>query len=173
MSRCVVCLVVAAGLCACRPYNRTDREEVRRVIDSLNTKIEGWYAAGLADSLASAVVEDVWQMPPNSPPVVGRDSVRAFWTNAFSWGRWNFDLETVDVVAADSLAVERGRYTVKFTAGQQSPIPSSEDRGNYVVLWRRETDGHWRAVWDAPVSSLPPAGAPASGARSTPPKPGA
>ena len=77
------------------------------------------------------------------------------------------------MVAADSVAVERGSFTLKFTAGAQAPMPSFEDRGNYVVLWRRERDGRWRIVWDAPVSVLPPPGAPAGGGGSQPATPGA
>ena len=148
-----------AAVWACQPgapdTSRVDVAQVRPVIDSLNAQLERWYAAGQIDSVASAFAADVWQMPPNSAPLVGRDSLRSFWTTAVSWGRWEFDLQTDDVIAADSIAVERGRYTLRFTAGAGSPIPSSEDRGNYVVLWRREGDGHWRAVWDAPVSTVP------------------
>ncbi len=173
MRRCVLGLLVSAGLCACRAESRTDQEAVRRVIDSVNTRLEGWYAAGQIDSVASVFAQDVWQMPPNSAPLVGRDSVRSFWANAVRWGRWKFDLQTADVVAVDSVAVERGRYRLKFTAGAQAPMPSFEDRGNYVVLWRRERDGQWRIVWDAPVSVLPPAGAPAGGTGNRPAKPGA
>lgn len=137
---------------------------MHQLIDSLNTKIESWYAAGQIDSLASVFAEDAWQLPPNSPPLVGRDSIRAFWSNAVQWGQWEFDLNIEDVVTADSLAIERGSYTMRFTAGPQAPIPSAEDRGNYVVLWRQQSDGHWRLMWDAPVSVLPLPGAPSAGA---------
>ena len=30
-----------------------------------------------------------------------------------------------------------------------------EDEGNYVVYWRLDPDGVWRAVWNAPVSAKP------------------
>ena len=173
MRHCVLGLLFASGLCACRPEGRTDAAAVRRVIDSLNTKLERWYAAGQIDSVAGAFADDVWQMPPNSAPLVGRDSVRAFWAGAVRGGRWEFDFQTADVVAADSLAVERGKYALKFTAGPQAPMPSFEDRGNYVALWRREGDEHWRIVWDAPVSVLLPPGAPAGGSATQPAKPGA
>ncbi len=163
MHRFLVGLVLAAGIVGCRAESRTDTAAVRRTIESNNAKAEAWYAAGQIDSLATIFAEDAQQMPPNMAPLVGRDSIRAFWTNAVKWGKWEFDFNSADVVAADSLAVERGTYTLKFTAGTGSPMPSFEDRGNFVVLWRRESDGVWRAVWDAPVSTVAPAGAPAPG----------
>ena len=94
-------------------------------------------------------------MPPNMAVLAGRDSVRAFWTNALKTGKWDFELKAEDVVAADSLAVERGTFNLKVLAGPDAQYPSFEDRGNYVILWRRESDGNWRIVWDAPVSTVP------------------
>ena len=155
MIREAVGLMTLAAMCACRPANRTDPEAVRHVIDSLNSKIVAWYSAGQADSAAEVFAQDVWAMPPNSPPLVGRDSLRSFQKSTFATGKWQFELKTDDVVSADSLAMERGHYTLKVTAGTQAKYPSFEDHGNYLQLWRRDTDGHWRTVWEAKVSTVP------------------
>jgi ketosteroid isomerase-like protein len=156
MLRPLAGILAVAALVACTSTSRTDVATVRHVIDSLNTRAERWYATGQVDSLVQNFAEDAWQMPPNSQPLVGRDSVRRFWTGVVRLGSVNFDFEIADVVAADSIAVERGRYTLEFTAGPQPNLASFEDEGNYVALWRRESDGHWRIFWDAAVSIRPP-----------------
>ena len=132
--------------------------DARLQIERRNAEAERAYAAGDVESLAAIFASDVWQMPPNQRPLVGREAVRAFWSDAFKWGEWRFDLAAQDVVVSGEIAVERGRYQVTFTAGPSAPpgMATFEDRGSYVVLWRREPDGVWRAVWDAPVSELPP-----------------
>lgn len=134
-----------------------EAETVRAIIERTNGRICAFYAAGDADELAAAFAEDCWQMPPHAEPLVGRAALRAFWQQAFEWGQWRFELDTQDVVVAGAIAVERGSYTLRFVAGSAAPptFPSLEDRGNYVVLWRHEPDGRWRAVWDAPVSTVP------------------
>lgn len=153
-------LVFAATLQGCQRSSDSDLAAVRQVIDEHNANAERWYAAGHVDSLAALFAEDVWQMPPNSPPLTGRDSLRSFWTNAVKWGRWQFDLAAQDVVTSGTLAMERGRYAVRFSAASQSPMASFADSGNYVDLWREDRDGQWRIVWDAPVSVVPLAGQP-------------
>ncbi|PAP77230.1 YybH family protein [Rubrivirga marina] len=136
--------------------------DVRTVIHQTNDRLERWYAAGQIDSAAAVFAADTWQMPPNAAPLVGREAYHAFWSQAVQWGTWQFDLDAQDVVVADSIAVERGAYTMHFEAGPGAPFPAFADEGNYVVLWRLEADGAWRIVWDAPVSVLPPGAAPAS-----------
>ncbi len=131
---------------------------MRATISETNQLLERLYAEGRIDSAAAFFASDVWQMPPNAPPLVGRDAFREFWSQAVEWGTWRFDLQLQDVIVVDSIAVERGSYTLSFEAGPQAPMPSSDDRGNYVVLWRLEADGAWRIVWDAPVSEVPVGG---------------
>jgi ketosteroid isomerase-like protein len=130
---------------------------VRATIQRHNSDMERWYASGDVDAAAGMFAEDAWQMPPNNPPLVGRDAIRAFWKQAFGWGKWQFSFRTEDVRTSGRLAVERGKYVLSFTAAAGAPpgMTSFTDHGNYVTYWREEPDGEWRAVWDAPVSEVP------------------
>jgi ketosteroid isomerase-like protein len=154
-----VALAIVLSLCACNFDSRKNaaasKIDVKHVIDSLNSRFMKGMTAGQVDSVADIFAQDVWQMPPNQMPLVGRDSLRAFWKRAVETGSWQFDIKTDDVISTDSLAVERGHYTLKGIAGPKATYPSFEDRGNYLALWRHESDGHWRVVWDAPVSTIP------------------
>lgn len=164
MLRFVLIVMAVAGLSSCRTKTQADPVATRRAIDSLNTRIEGWYRAGQADSVTGVFSQDAWLMPPNDKALVGRDSIRTFWTNFLKMGTVEFDLRSEDVIALDSVAVERGQYVLKFTPGPISAIRAFEDSGNYLTVWRRESDGQLRIVWDAAVSSIqlpvmPPSGA--------------
>jgi len=154
IKRCGWLLLILAGACRTSAPS-ADAAAVRQIIETNNANAARWYAAGQIDSIAQLFALDAWQFPPNSAPLAGRDSIASFWRTATTWGQWQFDLRAQDVVTNGPLAVERGQFTLKFAAGPSSPIPSAEDRGNYVVLWRREDDGAWRVVWDAPVSVVP------------------
>ncbi len=146
-------LLPLAGGCQGEPAS--DPAAVRQIIEANNARITGWYATGQADSIADFFATDAWQLPPNMAPLVGRDSIVAFWRNATRAGKWTFQLAVQEVMVEGSLAAERGTYAVTFEAGPGAPFPSFQDQGNYVVVWRREADGVWRIVWDAPVSTVP------------------
>lgn len=132
-------------------------DSVRRLIERRNADLCIWYASGEVDAVVEVFCDDCWQMPPNTEPLVGRTALRDFWMQAVQWGKWQFNLETQDVVVSGLMAIERGTYTLGFQAGPMAPpgMESSVDRGNYVVTWRKEQDGCWRILWDAPVSTLP------------------
>ena len=150
-----ILIVLVFATVACKKKEATDVAAARASIDSVNAKVEGWYAANQPDSVASLFARDAWLMPPNDAAVVGQDSIRGFWRNMLRMGKWAFDLRAEDVIASDSVRVERGQYTVKFTPNANAPIPAFDDRGNYVTVWRRQSDGQWRIGWDAAVSSVP------------------
>jgi uncharacterized protein (TIGR02246 family) len=147
-------LVLAVATIGCRAESHTDPASARRAIDSLQTRIEAWTAAGQADSVAGLFAENGWQMTPNGPPLVGQDSIRAFWARSFRNGQWQIELETVELIGADSLAVNRGTYSVRFTPLPQSRVQGFSDSGNNVSVWRLDRNGRWRIQWDAIVSTI-------------------
>lgn len=150
-------LLLSLSLSACASVSSQSIDSVREVIDRHNASAARWYAVGDVDSVVSIFAEDAWQMPPNNPPLVGRQAIRNFWRQAVQWGKWEFTLEAQKVDVSGPMAVERGKYVLRFTAGPGAPpgMASFEDRGNYLVHWRHEADGQWRVVGDAPVSELP------------------
>ena len=154
MRNAALLLGIVLSACALVPQGG---ESVRAVIERQNANAVRWYASGDIDSLASLFAVDAWQMPPNSPALVGREAIRRFWGDAIKWGKWQFAIQTEDVSVSGSIAVERGKYSLKFTAGPAAPpgMSSFEDRGNYLVHWRRDPDGEWRVAGDAPVSEMP------------------
>lgn len=139
------------------PVRAQEAADVREIIEEHNEDLERWYAEGRIDSVAPVFAEDAWQMPPNNPPLIGREAIREFWSQAVEWGQWDFTLETQDVAVSAPMAVERGTYVLAFSPGPNAPpeMDAFEDRGNYLVHWRLEDDGVWRIVADAPVSEIP------------------
>ena len=73
--------------------------DVREVIENHNANLNRWYASGDIDSVVTVFTEDARMMPPNGPTIEGREAIRGFWEQAVTWGQWDFNLNTVSVVA--------------------------------------------------------------------------
>mgnify|MGYP001553714976 CR=1 FL=1 len=128
--------------------------KAKESINNNNKQIEKWYKAKQIDSLVSYMADNVIQFPPNSKPLIGKDSIKNYWTQLFQFGNIDFSLQTQDVKANGPLAIELGKYNLKFSPNEKSPIPTFVDSGNYLVYWHK-TNGNWKVVWDAPVSTMP------------------
>jgi len=89
--------------------------------------------------------DDAVFMPPNSETLDTRAKVRAFVDNFPKMTE--FKLTILEVDGRDDMAFVRGRY--ELIAGG---VP---DRGKYIELWRRQSDGSWkifRDIWNTDLS---------------------
>jgi ketosteroid isomerase-like protein len=128
--------------------------EVMAKIDGQNKRFERFYLNGQADSLELVFDKNVRQYLAHQPPANSLEELIETSRLMMSWGQWEFDLTTEEVKLSGPMAVERGRYQYTFTPNEESPIPASQDSGNYIVLWEK-IDGEWKIVWDAPVTEIP------------------
>lgn len=127
----------------------TAEQEIRRLDEHFmtagnakdaKTLVNGFYAD-------SAVL-----MPPNHAIVEGRDAIRTFLQGMVDAGFAGITLDTTTIESAGDLAYGRGRYTLRMTPRGQATV---EDTGKYVVVYRRQRDGAWRAVADIFNSDRP------------------
>ena len=152
----IVGLVVALAGCS-NVKDVPDASAVRVAIDEVNEELVGCWNSGEYECVAAAFTEDGWQMMPNTQARAGTDDIQRYWQLAFGWGQWEVTLSTAILEASGPVAIERGKYTMRFAADVAAPPgrTSSQDRGNYVTHWRLDSDGRWRIAAQALVSEVP------------------
>jgi ketosteroid isomerase-like protein len=84
--------------------------------------------------------EDARVLPSNRPALTGRQAIIGFWEGALATGLTDARLNTTHVDAAGDLAYAVGEFTMQ--------LPDRVLRGKYTVIYRRQTDGLWKAVVD-------------------------
>jgi len=113
-------------------------------------KLDGDFMKAVAAKDAGALVAafyapDAVLMPPNHEAVEGREDIRVFLQGLMDAGVTAIKLSTGKVWSAGALAVGRGIYTLSMSSRDGV---SSEDHGKYVVCYRRQPNGAWRAIAD-------------------------
>lgn len=111
-----------------------------------------------AEKFTAVYAEDATVMMEGMADVSGRAAIREAITGMM--GDPNFALafaaDKVVVARSGDLAYETGTYTMTMSDAKKKPATQS---GHYVVVWRKEADGAWKVVIDAPISDPPAAAA--------------
>ncbi len=91
-------------------------------------------------------------MVPNVPIAQGEQAIAATWAHLLSLPnvRLHFGPTVIEPAASGDMAYEIGTYTLGF----DSDDGRKEDRGKYVVVWKKQKEG-WRAAADILNSDLP------------------
>ncbi len=128
-------------------FSDSDRNAVQALEDSFTRLIMKGDAKGLAEHYYTA---DAVVMPPNESTVVGRGSIEALFA---SWPPVNdvvLDIREIDGVG--DLAYSTGRYSMTVLVPGAAPI---HDKGKFLDIARRQSDGSWKVTRDIFNSDLP------------------
>jgi ketosteroid isomerase-like protein len=113
-------------------------------------------AAGSRDveKTVSYYSDDAVVMPPNIPTLTGKEPIRSLWKSmidspTFSGG-WK--VTKVEVARSGDLAYVSGNY--EFNEKDDSGKPLT-DKGKYLEIWKKQSDGGWKCVADMFSSDLP------------------
>src|SRR5262245_22556565 len=108
----------------------------RPAVLAANKTLSQGVAKGSLETILSVYSAKPEMVPPEGPPVVGRDAVEQMWKGFLDQGTNRLELVTTDVDTNGNTADERGSYTV----GKQD---GSVDKGQYHSTWTREK-GAWK-----------------------------
>ncbi len=123
-------------------------------VEKLRADFAAAYGAGDAARLSELYTADAVLLPPNQPPVEGRQAILANFQGVFSQFNATFVITSQETRFGGEWAFDRGGYQVKLmpTSGGKE----IEDSGKYLVILQRQPDGSWKVARDIDNSNGPP-----------------
>jgi uncharacterized protein (TIGR02246 family) len=141
-----IILVAAAGIAGSgmAQGSRAGDEEAIRKGDA------EWSHAAEAKDLEKTVsfyAEDGSVLPFGAPIATGKEQVRQVWSHLMSLPGFSltFAPTKVQVAKAGDLAYDVGTFALKLNDAQGNATTTP---GKYVVVWKKQADGKWKAVAD-------------------------
>jgi ketosteroid isomerase-like protein len=145
-------MCVASALLLTSGCNKTaDAADTAKIADGIKAQEAQWekdYAAKDVDALADHYAADAAMVAPGDP-IASSEAERRKGLNALvsdpNFGL-TFAADRVEVAQSGDMAYSRGHYSIRLTDKATSK-PTSSD-GTYLTVWRKQSDGSWKAVED-------------------------
>jgi uncharacterized protein (TIGR02246 family) len=155
-SRVMLVLIVAAVMFAAA-CSRTPNPQVAQAPDTraadeaaIRAASAAWSQAAQAkdiDKALSFYADDALEFADKGPLVSGKDNLRQGWQKmlALPGPGLSFTTTAVQVARSGEMAYEYGTYDFA-TAGKKNKV--TDQKGKYVVVWKKQADGSWKAAID-------------------------
>jgi uncharacterized protein (TIGR02246 family) len=122
---------------------------VRQAITQGNAKFGEAVKKSDGAAIAALYTEDAILLPPDSNMIKGREGIEAFWKGGLQMGIKEAVLTSFDVSGGGDFAYEIGQFAIKIQPEGQQPV---EQKGKYVVVWKKAADGAWKLhvdIWNS------------------------
>jgi len=123
---------------------------------SLRAADEAWMKVYSAKDLQKTVEfcdEHGSMLAPNAPIATGKAAISKLIATDFSYGDLVWHADKVGVAQSGDLGYTSGAYkfTFKDPAGK-----TVIDNGKYLTVWKKQTDGSWKVLFDMFNTDMPP-----------------
>lgn len=157
----VLVVLLLSIMTACQRGATTTTADTRSADEATLKNLDAQWskAAGAKDveKTASYYSDDALVLPPNMPAIQGKQGARAMWQGMFSvpgfGGGWK--VSKVEVAHSGDLGYVTGTYELSESDASGKP---SIDKGKYLEVWKRQSDGTWKCIIDMFNSDLPSVG---------------
>jgi ketosteroid isomerase-like protein len=127
-----------------------DIQKAKTFIDSINTKWVEQLKSGDSATLASHYSPDAKILLSGAEPVSG-PGILSLWGSIIRGGMTDWKFITTDFEGNSDYLIETGTYEINDVNKKLA------DKGNYVVIWKKQPGGDWKLYRDVGVSSMPAA----------------
>ncbi len=138
-------------LVSCEKAAKDTTAEDSQAIKAASKQWVDAFNQGDAAALAALYTEEAKLLEPNSPLIVGRDSIQAIFQGFFDTGALELQLTVIELSVNGDMAHRVGKYTLTIQPEEGEAI---SDNGKYVEIWKRE-NGTWKMDVDIWNTSLP------------------
>ncbi len=153
----VACVATLALMYGCQPQSQTPPDTKAADETALKNLDAEWSkAAGTkdVDKTVSYYAADAIVLPENGPAVSSKDAIRNVWKGmltapGFSGG-WTGT--KVEVARSGDIGYVTGTYSMTMNDASGKP---ATDKGKFVEVWKKQSDGSWKCAVDIWNSDLP------------------
>jgi len=156
----VICAALLLSACEAKSPSARTPVDTAKIVDAIKTDEVHWnsdYKSGEAGLLAAHYAAGATVMIPGLAPMVGTAAIKAGLEQPLSDKAFtlSFASDKVDVSASGDLAAARGTYTETATDPKTKTVVT--EKGTYVTVYKPQSDGAWKAIWDINTPGAPPA----------------
>ncbi len=131
-----------------------DVAAVRQAIEQATAKYVDAVTRGDSAGFVANYADDAVSMEPGVPVYHGRGALGASFAKRQQEVKVSdMKASTASVDVAGDYAIETGSYELTFTPKGGKPM---HDKGKYLMVWKKQTDGSWKIYRDINNSDGPP-----------------
>jgi uncharacterized protein (TIGR02246 family) len=151
-SLCILAGVVflLAGLF---PQKRAHADSAAAAANEIWSQYSSSLNSGNLDFWMSLWTDDGIQMPPDSPPVAGKEQIRTRMKAILDAFAFDMSITNEEVGEAGDWAFSRGTYRATLTRRQGGQVTLVD--GKYMTILQRQADGSWKIYRDIFNSNVP------------------
>jgi uncharacterized protein (TIGR02246 family) len=107
------------------------------------------------DKIVSHYADDATLMMPGMPIIMGRDAIRSGVTQMYADKNLalSFTTATAQVAKGSDLAYTQGTYSMTMTNPKTKKLVT--EKGKYLTVYKKQSDGTWKAVEDINNADAP------------------
>ena len=128
-------------------FAQSDMSGLKNTFQQLEDKWSAALVTGDLTALAAMYTDDAYSLPNNMTMLKGRSAILEGHKKELQDVKiTGSSSKTLDVIGNGDIAVEIGTYTSTFV-----PVNTTEqksEKGKYVDVWQKQTDGSWKIIAD-------------------------